>query len=57
MAHAHYFTAIIYLATLRAAKVGVFTHFTSINLPRCSQGINSLMYGYYDNPQLLFISP
>ena len=39
-AHAHCFTALIYLATWRAAKLGIFTHFTSTNLPRCSQSIN-----------------
>ena len=31
-AHAHYFTVLIYLVTWRAAKLGIFTHFTSINL-------------------------
>ena len=44
MAHAHYFTVLIYLANCRAAKIGIFTHFTSTNLPQCSQSINSLIY-------------
>ena len=56
-AHAHYFTVPIYLATWRAAKVGIFTHFTSINLLRCSQDINSLMYVYYTDSQLFFMNP
>ena len=43
-AHAHYFTVLIYLATWRAAKLGIFTHFTFINLSQCSQSINSLTY-------------
>ena len=42
-AHAHYFTVVIYLATGRAAKLGIFTHFTFTNL---SQNINSLIYVY-----------
>ena len=45
-AHAHYFTVFIYLATWRAAKLGIFTHFTLTNLPRCSQSMNSLIYVY-----------
>ena len=52
--NAHYFTVLIYLATWRAAKLGIFTHFMFINLPWCS--INSLMYAYYTDPQLLFTS-
>ena len=55
-AHANYFTTLIYLATWRAAKLGIFTHFTSINLPQCSQSINSQMYVYYIDPQLLFMN-
>ena len=55
-ARAHNFTVLIYLATWRAAKHGIFTHFTSINLPQCRQSINSLMYVYYTDPQLLFMS-
>ena len=45
-AHAQYFTVLIYLATWRAAILGIFTHFTSINLPQCTQSINSPMYVY-----------
>ena len=45
-AHAYYFTVLIHLATWKADKVGIFTDFTSINLPWCSQSINSLMYVY-----------
>ena len=43
-AHAHNFTVLIYLATRRAAKLGIFTHFMFTNLPQCSQSINSLLY-------------
>ena len=32
-AHAHYLTVFIYLETWRAAKLGIFTHFTFTNLP------------------------
>ena len=39
---AHYFTVLIHLATWRAAKLDIFTHFTSTNLPWCS--LNSLTY-------------
>ena len=46
-AHAHYFTVLIYLVTWRAAKLGIFTHFTFTNLLRCSQSIISLIYVYY----------
>ena len=53
-AHPGYFTILIYLATWRAAERGVFTHFSFVNLPQCSQSINSLMYVYYTDPQLLF---
>ena len=49
-AHAHYFTVLIYLVTWRAAKLCIFTNFISINLPRCSQSINSLKYIYYTAP-------
>ena len=52
-AHAHYFTVLIYLATWRAAKLGVFTHFMFSDLSRCSQSINSLIY---TDLQLLFMS-
>ena len=31
-AHAHYFTILIYLATWRTAKCGIFIHFTFTNL-------------------------
>ena len=55
-AHAHYFTVLVYLATWRAAKLGIFTHFMSIKLPQCNQSINSLMYVYYTDPQLFFMS-
>ena len=51
-AHAHYFTILIYLATWKAAKLGIFTHFTSINLPQCSKSIDSLMYLYYTDLHL-----
>ena len=44
-AHAHYFTVFIYLATWRAAKLGIFTHMFT-NLPQCSQSMNSLIYIY-----------
>ena len=45
-AHAHYLTVFIYLETWRGAKIGIFTHFTFTNLPRCSQSMNSLIYVY-----------
>ena len=45
-AHAHYFTALIHLATLRAVKLGIFTHFKFTNLSRCRQSINSLICLY-----------
>ena len=45
-AHVYYFTVLIYLATWRAAKLGIFTHFMFTNLPWCSQSINSLIYVY-----------
>ena len=45
--HAHYFTVLIYLAIWGAAKLGIFTHFTSPNLPWCSWSINSLMYAVF----------
>ena len=56
-AHAYYFTVLIYFATWRVNKLGIFTHFTSTNLSWCSQSINSLIYVYYAYPQLLFMSP
>ena len=55
-AHAHYFPVFIYLATWRAAKLGIFTHFMFTNLPRCSQSMNSIIYIFYTDPQLLFMS-
>ena len=54
-AHAHYFTVLIYLATWRVVKLGIFSHFTSTNLSRCSQSNNLLMYVYYTDSQLLFM--
>ena len=45
-AYAHCFTVLIYSATSRAAKLGIFTHFSFTNSPRCSQSINSLIYVY-----------
>ena len=48
--HAHYFTVLTYLAPSRATKLGIFIHFTIINLPWCSQ-----MYTPY-RFQLLFMS-
>ena len=33
--HAHYFSVFIHLATWRAAKRGIFTHFMFTDLPRC----------------------
>ena len=45
-AHAHYLPALIYFGTWRAAKLGIFTHFTLTNLPQCGQRINSLIYVY-----------
>ena len=51
-AHTHYFTVLIYFATWRAAKLGIFMHFTPINLLWCSQTINSLMYAYHTDPQV-----
>ena len=45
-AHAHYYTVLIYLATWRAAKLGIYTHFTFTILPWCSQSINSIVYVY-----------
>ena len=46
-AHTHYFIVLMYLGTWKAAKLDIFIHFTSINLPHLSQSINSLMYVYY----------
>ena len=46
-AQAHYFTVLINLATWRAAKLGIFTRFTSINLLQCIQSINALKCVYY----------
>ena len=48
-----YFTVLIYVATRRDAK-RIFTHFTSINLPWCSQSITSLMYVYYTDPHFFY---
>ena len=53
---AYYFTVYKYLAIWRAVKLGIFTHFTSTKLPWCSQSINSLMYVYYTDSQLLLMS-
>ena len=39
MAQAHYFTVLI---AWRAAKLGIFTHFTFKNLPQCSLSVNLL---------------
>ena len=44
--HADNFTVLIYLATWRAAKLGIFTYFMFTNLLRCSQSINPLLYVY-----------
>ena len=55
-AHAHYFIVFIYLATWRAAKLGIFTHFFFKNLPWCSQSMNSLICILCTDPQLLFMS-
>ena len=55
-AHAHYFIVFIYLATWRAAKLDIFTHFFFTNLPWCSQSMNSLICILYTDPQLLFMS-
>ena len=44
--HAYYFIVVIYFPTGRAAKLGIFTHFTFKNLPQCSQSINWLIYVY-----------
>ena len=52
-AHAHYFTVLIYFAIWRAAKVGIFTHFTSINLPQCDVAKASTHY----NVCILYRSP
>ena len=46
-AHTHYFIVLMYLGTWKAAKLDIFIHFTSINLPHLSQSISSLMYVYY----------
>ena len=54
--HSHCFTVLIYLATWRAAKLGIFSHFMFANLPWCSQSMNSLIYILYTDPQLLFMS-
>ena len=45
-AHSHYFTVFIYLATWRATKLDIFTHFTFTKLPRCSLSMNSLINVY-----------
>ena len=54
-AHAHYFTVFIYLATWRAAKLGIFTHIFT-NLPQCSQSMNSLIYIYSIQISRCFLS-
>ena len=41
--HAYYFNVFRYLATWRADKLGIFTHFTFTKLPRCSQNTNLLI--------------
>ena len=56
IAQAHNLTVLIYLATWKAAKLGILTHFISINLPRYSQSINFLMYLYYTDLKLPFMS-
>ena len=38
---------VLYLATWRAAKLGIFTHFTFTNLRRCSQSISLQIYALY----------
>ena len=53
---AYYFTILIYLSTWRVVKLGIFSHFTSTNLSRCSQSNKLLMYVYYAYSQLLFMS-
>ena len=55
-AYAHYFTVLVYLATWRAAKLGIFTCFTFRNLSQCRQNISSLIYILLTDPQLLFMS-
>ena len=55
-AYAHYFTVLMYLATRRAAKLGIFTCFTFRNLSWCRQNISSLIYILLTDPQLLFMS-
>ena len=48
--HAHYFTAIFtYITTWIAAKLGIFSLVTSINLPWLAypESINSVLYIYY----------
>ena len=46
----------IYLAIWRAVKLGVFSNSKSTNLCRCSQSNNLLIYVYYEDSQLLFMS-
>ena len=38
-AHTHYLAVFIYLETWRAAKLGIFTHFTFTNLPQSSMNL------------------
>ena len=45
-ARAHYFADLTHLTIWRAAKLGIFTHFTFTKLPQCNQSINSLIYVY-----------
>ena len=54
-AHSDYFTVLIYITTRIAAKVGIFTHFTSTNLPNYVKHQLSICILYTD-PQLLFMS-
>ena len=49
-AHAHYFTVFTYLETWRGAKIGIFTHFTFTNLPRCKVWTHWYMYTLYRSP-------
>ena len=38
---------VLYLVTWRAAKLGIFTHFTFIHWRRCSQSISLRIYALY----------
>ena len=48
---AHYLIVLLYLATWRAAKLGIFTHFTLTKFQWCSQSINPLIYVYSISPR------